>query len=1098
MRLSRVALFGILLLAAVIGVLRVHLDTQILDLLPPKLKVVEGLKLYQEHFSNNRELIVTLRAADPQLAEAAAQSLAQQIQSNSNLVQSVRWRPAWQEDPTLAAELLASILFNQPPTNFQALAARLAPANLPDVLQSTKERLATSFSPTDIARLAYDPYGLTDLPEAAAAQIPASMRDQDWFASSDGEYRAMFVQARPPLGDYQECIWWMDGVQRITSDWRAKHPQYTAATVRYTGPPAFVAEASQGMRRDLMQSVAGTMALIGLLFWLAYRRLLPIAWILILLTATVAGALAFGGLFLGSLNVVSLGFAGILLGITADYALALYQSSLAHPELTADEVQRRVRAGIVWSAVTTGGAFLILRAGGFPGLTQLGTLVACGLLFGAFVMLSVFLPVLKRFGHEENVPRLPALSRRPAFAKWATVAIVAVTLAGWAWRRPIIDYTGEALQPVNSQAYGALQEMERELNRSEEPYLALVRGATPEEVWKRLAALNTALTNDLARHEIASFMLPTLLWPRPEFQRENRAAAERLASQANTLRAAALTNGFSTNALVLSDAILRVWARAAASRDVFWPTNDLSQWILQRVVARDAEGLIAMGAVYPLPHSASESAGRLAATLPQDQTWLTGWQPLAAALLRTMTGKVAVMLGGVVALLAVSLRLAFGRWREVWLSFGALGLSGLLLCALMQLAGWSWNLLNVMALPLLLGAGVDYAILIQFALRRHRGDIAAMHREIGVALALGCATAAIGFGSLAWAANGGLASLGRICALGMCCAGFVSIFLLPHWSGAGDDANGAAGGPPKMYNAAFWRFGLMVARWIPRSALLPLARGAALLYWWTQTERREIVVNNLLPVVGDPVEARAAARRLFLNFGSKLVDLFYCEAGCPSEALIEQLVNAAIVLDPRNRRNGLILVTPHLGNWEFGGYVLAARNIKLHVVTLAEPGRALTEVRAAARARSGIETIVVGDDPFAFVRIIKLLQEGAVLALLLDRPSAATATTVELFGRPFRAAMAAADLARASGCAIAPVFILASEQGYRIELLAPIQYDRGELGDRAARERLTQQIVTSFEPFIRKHPDQWHHFIPIWPRERATTRLKSQISSVTT
>jgi predicted RND superfamily exporter protein len=434
MRASRVALILVVLLVAAVGLFRLHFNTQILDLLPPDLKVVEGLKLYQDHFSNHRELIVALRAADGPTAEAASESLAGAFRADSNAVDTVRWRAAWQEDPALSAELLADIWFNQTPADFQALATRLAETNLPTLLQSTKERLATSFSPTDIARLAYDPFGLTDLPESAMAQIPASMRDQDWFASADGTYHTLFVQARPPLEDYQECIWWMDGMQKLVADWKAKNPRFANVVVHYTGPPAFVAETSQGMRRDLTQSITGAMILIGLLFWAAYRRFLPTLWILFLLTVTVAGALALGGLFLGALNVVSLGFAGILLGITADYALVLYHSFLSDPNREISATRARVASGILWSAIATGGAFLILRVSGFPGLSQLGTLVACGLLFGAILILSVFLlPIASHWRKRRGnlyAPLLPAFTRRPGFAGWATAAILVLTLAG--------------------------------------------------------------------------------------------------------------------------------------------------------------------------------------------------------------------------------------------------------------------------------------------------------------------------------------------------------------------------------------------------------------------------------------------------------------------------------------------------------------------------------------------------------------------------------------------------------------------------------------------------------------------------------------------
>jgi KDO2-lipid IV(A) lauroyltransferase len=61
-----------------------------------------------------------------------------------------------------------------------------------------------------------------------------------------------------------------------------------------------------------------------------------------------------------------------------------------------------------------------------------------------------------------------------------------------------------------------------------------------------------------------------------------------------------------------------------------------------------------------------------------------------------------------------------------------------------------------------------------------------------------------------------------------------------------------------------------------------------------------------------------------------------------------------------------------------------------------------------------------------------------------------------------------------------PVFILNAQNGYHIELQSPLAYDRAELSNRAARQKLTQEIMRVFEPFIRRYPDQWYHFVPVW------------------
>ena len=100
---------------------------------------------------------------------------------------------------------------------------------------------------------------------------------------------------------------------------------------------------------------------------------------------------------------------------------------------------------------------------------------------------------------------------------------------------------------------------------------------------------------------------------------------------------------------------------------------------------------------------------------------------------------------------------------------------------------------------------------------------------------------------------------------------------------------------------------------------------------------------------------------------------------------------------------------------------------------------------------------------------------------LVDRPPPATAVTVELFGKPFAASMAAAELARASGCAIVPGIIVRNATGYAAMILPEIPYDRAGIGNREARLRLTQEILRAFEPAIRQHVEQWYHFVPVWP-----------------
>jgi KDO2-lipid IV(A) lauroyltransferase len=243
-----------------------------------------------------------------------------------------------------------------------------------------------------------------------------------------------------------------------------------------------------------------------------------------------------------------------------------------------------------------------------------------------------------------------------------------------------------------------------------------------------------------------------------------------------------------------------------------------------------------------------------------------------------------------------------------------------------------------------------------------------------------------------------------------------------------------------------------------------------------------VVVNNLVPVLGDRSAAQKAAHRLYRNFAVKLVELWRIESGVPVWDWQADATGPEILLAARQRKCGVLLLTPHLGNWEHGGLLLSQLGIKLTVLTQAEPDDGLTDLRTAMRRRCGVETLVIGQDDFAFVEVIKQLQAGAVLALSLDRPPGRGGVAVELFGRPFEAPVAAAELARATGCALVGTTIVRRPTAFAVKVLPEFTYDRQALGNREARKQLTQQILRAFEPQIHQDIDQWYQFVPIWPK----------------
>ena len=414
---------------------------------------------------------------------------------------------------------------------------------------------------------------------------------------------------------------------------------------------------------------------------------------------------------------------------------------------------------------------------------------------------------------------------------------------------------------------------------------------------------------------------------------------------------------------------LETWRRADATTNVFWPTNPLCSWIFEKLAAHDAQKFFAVGFLYPSTNATAASFAQLDSQLPRDGVWLSGWELLGGTVLAAVQKNLWKLLLPMVGLILLSLWLAFRRFAEVFFSIGVLLLSGFCLLAAMKIFGWSWNLLNLMALPLILGTGVDYSIFMQLALRRHGGDLKLAHQSVGRALMLCGGTAIAGFGTLGLSSNAGLSSLGRVCAIGIAGNMLISVFLLPvSWKFfLGDKKLKSAAekisGPSQFYGAFVWRIGLSLGRFIPVPIFVFFARLFAAIYWRLAAHRREIVIQNLLPVLdGDRQQAARTGRELLTKFFLKITDLWRYESGAKVESGLGDWQGWEHFTAAHARGKGVLLVTPHLGNWEFGGAFLIEHGYELLVLTQPEPDKKLTELRQISRTRRGVETLVVGEE----------------------------------------------------------------------------------------------------------------------------------------
>ncbi|HSI15857.1 MAG TPA: lysophospholipid acyltransferase family protein [Chthoniobacter sp.] len=288
-----------------------------------------------------------------------------------------------------------------------------------------------------------------------------------------------------------------------------------------------------------------------------------------------------------------------------------------------------------------------------------------------------------------------------------------------------------------------------------------------------------------------------------------------------------------------------------------------------------------------------------------------------------------------------------------------------------------------------------------------------------------------------------------------------------------------------LYTIGGFKFAFSLAHLLPRAVNLWLATRIGLAAYQRSPEAQAALRSNLHLVTGlQEAKLDALCKTNVGNFSRMLADYFICagpNAAKKAAALLHLDGGEQHLAAARAPGKGVIVVTGHLGHWELGGLMLALLGLPLTVVTLEEPSSELTRWREASRRQLGIKTITVGPTyPFAFVEMMQTLRRNELVAMLVDRPYEGSGACVELFGHKTEFSTAAALLAQHTGASVLPAFVIHDGQdGYQTMAEPPVPMEMG--GDPKLTLPLnTQRIATVFEDIIRRHPDQWFNYVPIW------------------
>lgn len=173
------------------------------------------------------------------------------------------------------------------------------------------------------------------------------------------------------------------------------------------------------------------------------------------------------------------------------------------------------------------------------------------------------------------------------------------------------------------------------------------------------------------------------------------------------------------------------------------------------------------------------------------------------------------------------------------------------------------------------------------------------------------------------------------------------------------------------------------------------------------------------------------------------------------------------------RGKGVIVLSAHFGHYELLGASFARRR---PVTVLVQPPSksAFERLFIEYRAMHGVTTHS-NMGPASLRPAIRALQRNEIVALLSDQHGEAQEAIVTLFGHPVSIPMGAFYLAKKTGAALLPAFIVRTETGHRLEI-EPELVVTGTPAD-------AQEYCRILERQVRAHPDHWLWVHDRWARE---------------
>lgn len=611
-------------------------------------------------------------------------------------------------------------------------------------------------------------FGLADPTGAAPALLalwagPSQVRmiDGVWFAPERD--RALLIARTRASG--VDLAGQHAAAQAVAAAYQAS--AHGRARLLEGGPAVFALAAEHAIRSDAetISVLSGLLVLAILAVWL--KSPLALAAVSIPVLFGTAAALALTTLVFTRVHALTFGFGMTMLGVSLDYpVLWIGHRRPGEPiAATSGRIGRTLAVSVAGAASGLAG----MGVSAFPGLAELGLFAASGILAAALATRLILAPLLVAAAIAPAERAAPWLDRIEGLRRYRLWTIVPIALAGLSLlvTPPKLARDLRELSPV-PQAAGDLDgALRAELGAPEVAVLAWLEGRDAETVLAREEALLPRLDALVARGVLSGASVAARLLPSTATQITRRQALPAPDLLADRVARAAAGLGFR------ADAFKPFLADVAAARQD--PPLTLAAITPPLLAARLAPLLFAhdgrwFGVI--APSGLADPAAFRAAFADAPDVHILDIPAEMTALVATYTGRAWRWLGLGAGCALLALIIGLGRVRPLARVLAPLAGAVVVTLALLGRLGVHLSLFHIVALPLMVGIGLDYALF--FARRQRDGDERARtFRTLVLCHVMTLAT----FGLLVFCRTPLLRGIGLTVAIGVATAMVLSFFI---------------------------------------------------------------------------------------------------------------------------------------------------------------------------------------------------------------------------------------------------------------------------------------------------------------------------------